>query len=267
MLPDGSPPSGYAPGVTLNPDLVPAPAFSLAETLEPHEGPWHQHARHQLLYASAGTMRLEVAGAAWLLPPQRAAWIGGGVAHRVSLGRPVALRTVWISPSLAPWATPECRVFAVDALAREMILHSARFDAAHDPADPLARAWFTALAGLAEEWAKRELPLVLPVARSEGLARAMAWTRARLAEQPAVGEAARAAGMSPRTLARRFREETGGTWAGYLRAARMMRAAELLSAGELSVTEVAFAVGYQSLGSFSRTFTELCGLRPSELGP
>lgn len=255
------------PSQPLDPDAVPARAFSLAETLEPHEGPWHGHGRHQLLYAGSGTMRLEVEGAAWQLPPQRAAWIGAGVRHRVSLGRPVALRTLWIHPRLAPWATPDCRVFSVDALAREMILHSARYDAAHDPEDPLVQAWFTALAGLAEEWVQRTVPVSLPTARSEDLARAMAWTWAHMAEDPQLAEVARAAGLSPRTLARRFQRETGSTWAAYLRAARMMKAVELLADGALSVTEVSYAVGYHSLGSFSRAFTETCGVSPSEMRP
>jgi AraC-like DNA-binding protein len=44
---------------------------------------------------------------------------------------------------------------------------------------------------------------------------------------------------------------------------RIERAMALLGAGELSVTEVCFAVGCGSLGSFSSRFTELVGVPPS----
>ena len=124
----------------VDPDLVPAPGFALAETLPPMQGAWHQHQRHQLLYARSGTMRLEVEQAAWQLPPLRAAWIGAGVPHRVEVRRPVELRTVYLHPELAGWASPDCRVFSVSGLAREMLLASARWGPDTDPEDALALA-------------------------------------------------------------------------------------------------------------------------------
>jgi AraC-like DNA-binding protein len=44
---------------------------------------------------------------------------------------------------------------------------------------------------------------------------------------------------------------------------RIERAMALLRCGELSVTEVCFAVGCSSLGTFSTRFTELVGVPPS----
>jgi AraC-like DNA-binding protein len=44
---------------------------------------------------------------------------------------------------------------------------------------------------------------------------------------------------------------------------RIERAMRLLRLGELSVTDVCFAVGCQSLGTFSTRFTELVGVPPS----
>jgi len=44
---------------------------------------------------------------------------------------------------------------------------------------------------------------------------------------------------------------------------RIERAMALLRRGDLSVTEVCFAVGCSSLGTFSTRFTELVGMSPS----
>ena len=44
---------------------------------------------------------------------------------------------------------------------------------------------------------------------------------------------------------------------------RIERAMALLRRGDLSVTEVCFAVGCSSLGTFSTRFTELVGVPPS----
>lgn len=74
---------------------------------------------------------------------------------------------------------------------------------------------------------------------------------------------ARTAHMSPGHFSRSFREAFGETPYSYLMTRRIERAKALLRRGDLSVTDVCFAVGYTSLGSFSSRFTELVGESPS----
>jgi AraC-like DNA-binding protein len=74
---------------------------------------------------------------------------------------------------------------------------------------------------------------------------------------------ARTALMSPGHFSRRFREAYSETPYSYLMTRRIERAKALLRRGDLTVTEVCFAVGCASLGSFSARFTELVGETPS----
>lgn len=74
---------------------------------------------------------------------------------------------------------------------------------------------------------------------------------------------ARTALMSPAHFSRRFRAAYSETPYSYLMTRRIERAKALLRRGDLSVTEVCFAVGCTSLGSFSTRFTELVGETPS----
>src|SRR3712207_4860559 len=74
---------------------------------------------------------------------------------------------------------------------------------------------------------------------------------------------AREALMSPGHFSRSFRAAFGETPYSYLLTRRIERAKALLRRGDLSVTEVCFAVGCTSLGSFSSRFTELVGETPS----
>ena len=69
--------------------------------------------------------------------------------------------------------------------------------------------------------------------------------------------------MSPAHFSRRFRDEYSETPYSYLMTRRIERAKALLRRGDLSVTDVCFAVGCTSLGSFSSRFTELVGEPPS----
>jgi len=74
---------------------------------------------------------------------------------------------------------------------------------------------------------------------------------------------ARGAHMSAGHLSREFRLAYGESPYGYLMTRRIERAMALLRRGDLSVTEVCFAVGCSSLGTFSTRFTELVGVPPS----
>ena len=69
--------------------------------------------------------------------------------------------------------------------------------------------------------------------------------------------------MSSGHLSREFKRAYGESPYGYLMTRRIERAMMLLRRGGMSVTDVCFAVGCQSLGTFSTRFTELVGMPPS----
>jgi AraC-like DNA-binding protein len=69
--------------------------------------------------------------------------------------------------------------------------------------------------------------------------------------------------MSAGHLSRQFRLAYGESPYSYLMTRRIERAMALLRRGDLSVTEICFAVGCQSLGTFSTRFAELVGVPPS----
>ena len=74
---------------------------------------------------------------------------------------------------------------------------------------------------------------------------------------------ARGVNMSAGHLSRQFRRAYGESPYSYLMTRRIERAMALLRRGDMSVTEVCFAVGCSSLGTFSTRFTELVGVPPS----
>ena len=74
---------------------------------------------------------------------------------------------------------------------------------------------------------------------------------------------ARGVNLSAGHLSREFRRAYGEPPYSYLMTRRIERAMALLRRGDLSVTEVCFAVGCSSLGTFSSRFTELVGMSPS----
>ena len=74
---------------------------------------------------------------------------------------------------------------------------------------------------------------------------------------------ARGVHLSAGHLSRQFKLAYGESPYSYLMTRRIERAMRLLRLGEMSVTDVCFEVGCQSLGTFSTRFSELVGMSPS----
>ncbi len=132
--------------------------------------------------------------------------------------------------------------------------------------DSAGQAYFAALSHLCAEWIKQETPLLLPTARDPKLQVAAEHTRKNLKEGD-IAAACRAAGVSERTLRRRFRDGFGMSWDEYRRRARLLKAAALLSEGRLAIGEIAAEVGFESQSAFARAFRSLTGRTPREFRP
>ena len=79
-----------------------------------------------------------------------------------------------------------------------------------------------------------------------------------------VADLARAAGLSPAHFSRQFRRVFGEPPHQYLLTRRLERAAALLRTTDRPVTEICFAVGLSSLGSFTTSFRRMYGTAPAE---
>jgi len=249
--------------VSIDLDAVPAAGFVLSHEEAPADSDWHGHQRHQILYASAGMLELDAEGNRWLLPPRRMAWLGAGTAHRVRAHPATRLRAAYLRTDLVAAPGFGCRVFAAPAVAREMLLYGARWDAARAPADPLAAGFFAVLAALCLRAAETPEPFRLPTPEGEAVRRAAAWVHDHLDGEAAMDACAKAARVSPRTLARRFEAELGMGYRQYLHTARMTRAMELLGDPAVNVTDATYAVGFASVGAFSTAFKDFTGESPS----
>ena len=102
-----------------------------------------------------------------------------------------------------------------------------------------------------------------PVSRSS-LATLIEWMTANLDKPLDVDALARQAGMSPRTFARRFREQTGTTPLQCLLAMRIQRAQELLEESHMSIDQITMLAGFDSMVTFRTRFRSLVGLTPTE---
>ena len=96
------------------------------------------------------------------------------------------------------------------------------------------------------------------------LLRAKDLVDARYFERLDVDDLARAAGLSRAHFSREFRRAFGESPHAYLLTRRLERAADLLRTSDRAVADICFAVGLQSVGSFTTSFGRMFGQSPTE---
>lgn len=223
---------------------------------------WHSHDLHQIEYAVAGTVEVTTVHGRYLLPPQQAAWIPAGLEHRTQIARSVRTVSVFFDPTMLTTHLESMRIVAVTPVVREMIRHGARWPIDQRERDPRADAYFTALADLVTDCLEHEAPLRLPVTDDPLIQQVIDYTDRHLANVSA-DEVCRSLGLSDRTLRRRFLAATEISWRSYVQQARLLRAMSMLAEPGPTVLDVATAVGFESLSSFTRAFKRISGESPT----
>jgi AraC-like DNA-binding protein len=239
-------------------------AFTVVSEFEPEPLITHTFPHHYLLYALDGLMRLEAGGRCWTLPPARAAWIAANEPINVRIDRKISSCSVMFSTDAYVGPSHPLRVFEMTPLLREIMLELRPFGPDCTSLPPHARQMFDLAATLAERLSANPSRAWMPTVRSEILRRALDITKENLDTAQSFEDVAAAAGATPRTLARRFADELGMTWRQTQRRLRMVYAVEVLSEDRASITEVAFATGYNSLSAFNAAFREFMGQTPSD---
>jgi AraC-like DNA-binding protein len=101
--------------------------------------------------------------------------------------------------------------------------------------------------------------------QSQQLGRLHEYLLERFDQKVSIAQAASIAGMSESRFMRYFRTVTGETFVAYLNRLRLERAAQLLDEGDLSIADIAMAVGFSDQSYFDRLFRRHFGRTPSEV--
>ena len=102
----------------------------------------------------------------------------------------------------------------------------------------------------------------MPDCEAETLAPLLSWILENLGEEHSVETLARRALMSPRTFARRFRDETGTTPHSWVTRQRVAAAEELLERTDQPVEWIASSTGFGNAATLRHHFTRVRGLSP-----
>jgi transcriptional regulator GlxA family with amidase domain len=83
-------------------------------------------------------------------------------------------------------------------------------------------------------------------------------------EELSLKKVAKAVSISANHLSEKFKQVTGVNFVDYIARTRFEKTCDLLRNSNLRISEIGFAVGFQSLSQFNRVFKRLSGKSPSE---
>ncbi|MBL3575538.1 helix-turn-helix transcriptional regulator [Rhodovulum sulfidophilum] len=243
-----------APSDPFDADQLARPVVGIASRMVQHDSGWHSHARGQLLFAYAGSIRIMLPDATSILPPIRMVWIPPGTPHRVTIRSEVEYRSIYLDETRVAAPFAGTAIVAMTPLLREVF---ERMSLQPFDTDWSAGAAQNLLAVCLDELATaRHEPMLLPVPSDPRLA------RLDIEElPPGLEDLSCRIGVTTRTISRIFRRETGMSYQAWRQSWRLLRAVDLLASG-LGVTRVASDLGFSSDSAFIAFFRQMTGETP-----
>ena len=239
------------------------PAYCFFQEFEPTLPRVASFGRDYLIYATSGSIRISFGQREWVLPPSFGAWVPANTEIGIDIPHAMTCCSVLFEPGYVRDLPGAPVVFTMPRHAREMITFSRRWPAETAEFDAHADAVFRAIAETCKAAADDPSDIWAPAPRSPEIERALIFLKAELATEVTLTQTAAVAGLSERTLSRKFQDELAMSWAQCLRQLRMIRAVECLSHADKQVTATALDCGYASLSAFNKAFLTFTGLTPS----
>lgn len=239
---------------------VPRPVATMPSSYPAgHEIALHTHARAQLLLATNGAIEITVDGNIWVVPHGRAVWIPAGIEHTVYIISAVTIESLYIDATTETGMNDDCQVVAVSPLLQALIAAAMAIPVEYDPG---GRDGLIMQLILAELKSMPFVPLHIPMPRD----RRLQIICQAISQQPGRSETLAQwgviAGATARTLANRFRAETGLTFGQWRQQARLMEAIRRLAINQ-PVSVVARDLGYRSESAFIAMFRRTLGATPA----
>jgi len=220
--------------------------------------PEHSHLRGQLVALTQGLLIVEAGSARWMFPSQRCAWIPPNCRHAARSVGGAAGSMVDLSPKMCRGLPKTPCIFN----SSELLFATVHRMLGWDFRQPLNSAQKHLITTLRDEIRQPDQqPLRLTIPKEERVARVADALLDDVADDRTLDAWAYVAGMARRTFMRAFSAQAGMSFGRWRQQARLFAALEML-AQRKSVTEVAIAVGYNSVSAFIEMFRTMLGTTP-----
>jgi len=248
---------------SLEVDRIKKPYFVWFEENWQHDDVLHQHEKAQLVYVESGFQYLTVAGKIYLLPQGHAAWIPPNATHKTnSHSEKIKLMVIFFDVDKELPFYQQVGIFSAPPVLQEMIKYAEKWSQIKEES-PTETLFLGALYNELPQFAAQALPLYLVLPEDKRVRKAIDYLHTHYTRNIGMEELSLQAAVSLRTLERIFKKETGLTLSKYQQMLRIIKSMELLSDPQLTVSEIAYKVGYKSLQAYTNSFYSIMKNRPS----
>lgn len=223
------------------------------------EQPIHQHHKGQLVMALRGGVVCEVSRAKWMVPPNHAVWIPGGMPHsnRATNNARICFLFVEAQASKMP---VKCCTLVISPMVRELILYLAEQGLSYPREGAAARVAAVLLEQLATAPVEQ---LHLPVSDHPKIRTITEVWEQDPADRRTLVQWADQLALSGRSLARLVERETGLSFGRWRQQWHLIVALRQLAEGA-PVQQVASNLGYDSVTAFITMFKKSLGKPPAQ---
>ncbi len=242
------------------PDQInrPVVVMGLSMVVDGWEFPRHSHRKAQLLFSASGVVTVETDSGVWVVPPQCAVWIPGGLPHKARSTGEVRGFGLFVEPDIMDGLPDICCSVSVSPLLQSLLEKAAGFDEYYDEDGAEGRLIRVLLVELVAAPLEQ---LHLPIPADNRLRKLTDMLLDDPASHATLEVWAHRIGMSERSLSRLFSHETGMSVGRWRRQLHVITGVQLLTQGR-SIQSVAFDLGYESAGAFVTMFRKAVGTPP-----
>lgn len=229
--------------------------------------PWHEHAKHQIIYTLSGTLYIQIGTTQHFVPEKHIAWIPPGVPHYLySNNAQVSLVNFYITfdKSCIKESERAFSVYGINLVIAENMKYIAsgrtKINKRESPDLFIyAQGFFNMLPTMSP--CDEILIKTLVIPNDTRLYPVLDYIKKHMNESLKMEQVAVSCGMSVRNLSRLLRA-SNIHFSNYLNQQRILRSIELLVEGEKTIKQIAFEVGFTSPTNFNRSFRQITGKTP-----
>ncbi len=231
--------------------------------------PMHKHKKHQMSYIEGGVAYLYTPEKSFFLPARHFVWIPAESLHYIEFkthtSNSIDKNIYFPSCMTNEHATLEkIGIYPVTNLLFEMILFTVKWNGNIWQKDIFKFQFTETLRNVVSETSEHPISLALPTTTNNRVIPVLRYINMHIDQPLYLKEVAEAFGFSSRSLSRLFRDVLMVSFLQYVTLSRIIKSMELLLGTELSISEIAYQMGYSSVATYSNIFLQLVNTRPAE---
>lgn len=228
--------------------------------------PLHSHRKGQLSYVEGGLAYLQVNNRKYVIPARHYFWVPQGLDHVLKVGHSGTIfRSIFFythDDFKHPFYS-QVGIYPINELLMQMMKYTEAWDGHIQPGEE-RYLFLSALKSILPRISEKKLSIALPFTENERIMPILDYISDHIADHHSLEALSNHFGISESSLSRLFQVTLKTSFLQYLKLLRMVTAIELMLKSDLSMSEIAYSVGYESISSFSNTFWQLTNTRPSD---